>query len=313
MVVFFVPIIGFIFFLSSCSPIQFAPESSTNSSVTNFAGGDTRSRSPSSRRRRGISPRTVEEQWGCGGVPLDSNVYVDKQIHYFSEGEGRYSMSGYLERSTKYVPLVQKILRENGFPEDMVYVAMAESGFNPKAKSPAEARGFWQFIKPTAERNGLRINEFVDERLDVVLSTKAAMKYLERLCNLFEDWYLTISGYNAGEWRIHGDIFKLGSRNFWHLLEEKKIPPETRNHIPKIIAMKKIAEDPMKYDFYNLNYQSPMDFTELRIRKPTRLSRIAEKLNIPLPALKDYNPMYLTDYVPIYGDEVYIRVPRELL
>lgn len=321
MVVFFIPIIGFIFFLSSCSPIQFAPESGTDSSITNFIGGETRGRSPSSRRRRGISSHKVEDKWDCGGVPSDSNVYVDHWIHHFSEGEGRYTMSVHLERSTKYMPLIQKMLRENGFPEDMIYVAMVESGFNPKAISKDDARGTWQFMEGTAGDYKLRINEFVDERFDVVLSTKAAMKYLEDLCKIFEDWYLAVSGYNAGQDRINKISFNTKERDFWRLvdmsrsgaLQINRVPEETQDYIPKIIAYKEIAENPMKYDFYNLKYQEPLDLQSFRIRKPSRLSRIAEKLNIPLSVLKENNPMYLTDKVPVNDDFAYIRVPRKFL
>ena len=321
MVVFFIPIIGFIFFLSSCSPIQFAPESDTSSLITNFIGGETRSRSPSSRRRGGASPRTVGERWDCGEVPLDSNVYVDDWISYFSEGKGRYTMSVHLERSTKYMPLLQKMLRDNGFPEDMVYVAMVESGFNPKAISDENAWGMWQFLKGTAGDYKLRMDDDVDERFDVVLSTKAAMRYLEDLCNIFGDWYLAVSSYNAGQGQINRISFNTKERDFWRLvdmsrsgvLKINKVPKETQNYIPKIIAYKKIATDPMKYDFYNLNYQSPLSYEVVRIRKPSRLTHIAEKLDVPLSALKDYNPMYLTDKVPVDDDVAYIRIPTEFL
>ena len=323
MVVFFIPIIGFIFFLSSCSPIQFAPESDTSPLITNFIGEETRSRSPSSRRRGGASPRTVGERWDCGEVPLDSNVYVDKWIDYFSEGEGRYTMGVHLERSTKYMPLLQKMLRDNGFPEDMVYVAMVESGFNPKAISKKDALGIWQILEGTAGDYKLQVDDEVDERLDVVLSTKAAMRYLEDLCNTFGDWHLAVSSYNAGQGRMNRIVFNTKERDFWRLvdmsrsgaLKINKVPDETQDYIPKIIAYKKIATDPMKYDFYNLNYQSALSlsYEVVRIRRPSRLTHIAERLNVPLPNLKDYNPMYLADEVPVYDDVAYIRIPTEFL
>ena len=253
-----------------------------------------------------------ENRGDYGELPLDSNVYVDQAINKFSEGAGRHNMTVYLERSTKYVPLIQDLLRENGLPEDLAYVPMAESGFSPWAVSSANARGLWQFMDGTARDYNLRMNQFVDERQDVVLSTKAAIRYLKSLYNLFGDWYLALAAYHAGEAFINKAVFNSRNRNFWDLAELKKVGPNTREYIPKVIAFTKIAKNPRKYDFYNLNYRSPLSYELVRVRQPSSLRRIADKLNIPLDELKDLNPMYLGDYVPVYNGVAYIRIPDDL-
>ena len=245
-------------------------------------------------------------------LPLDSNVYVDQIINKFSEGPGRHSMTVYLERSTKYVPLIQELLRKNGLPEDLAYVPMVASGFNPWAESHAGAGGLWQFRDGTASDYRLRVNQFVDERRDVVLSTEAAIRYLQSLYNRFGDLHLALAAYHAGEAFINKAVLNSGSRNFWDLVELKRVGPNTRKYVPKVIAFAKIAKDHGKYGFHNLNYQSPLSYALVRIHQPSSLSRIADRLNIPLDELKDLNPMYLGDYVPVYDEVAYIHIPDYL-
>ena len=308
--IFFIPFIGFLLFFVSCSPMQFGPESHYIPLTGNLAAseiGQTGSRSQ--RRNRADRDSVSENRGDYEDLPLDSNVYVDEIINKFSEGPGRSNMTVYLERSTIYVPLIQNLLKKSGLPEDLAYVPMAESGFSPWAVSSAGATGLWQFMDGTAGDYHLRMNQFVDERRDVVLSTKAAIKYLKSLYNLFGDWYLALAAYHAGESFINKAVFNSRNRDFWDLAELKKVGPNTREYIPKVIAFTKIAKNPGKYDFYNLNYRSPLSYELVRIRQPSSLRRIADKLNIPLDELKSLNPMYLGDYVPVYDGVAYIRIP----
>ena len=135
-------------------------------------------------------------------LPVEFNEKVTKQIEYFQSPKGRKYMSKYLARSSRYLPKMKEILRKHGLPEDLVYIALIESGFNPHALSRARAVGYWQFIRGTGRRYGLQQNYYVDDRRDFIASTEAAAKYLKALYNLFGSWYLAIASYNVGENRI---------------------------------------------------------------------------------------------------------------
>jgi membrane-bound lytic murein transglycosylase D len=149
-----------------------------------------------------------------GQIPVEVNPEVENWLNYF-QGRGRSYFERYLERSTRYVPLMKKILHENGVPEDLIYIAMIESGFSGKIKSKAKAVGFWQFIGGTGKHYGLAVNRLMDERYDPVKSTEAAATYFKGLYNLFGDWFLAIASYNVGENRIKSMVMKNFTRNFW--------------------------------------------------------------------------------------------------
>ena len=306
--------IAFLFLFSSCSPIQYSSESPSVSLTSHSVAKRTVSSVSSGTKRRRASSSSPASPSGndCGKMPLHSNSYVDERILYFTEGAGKGDMMRYLERSTKYVPVIQEILKKNGLPEDLAYMAMVESGFSPRAVSRSGAVGFWQFMKGTARDYDLHIDYLVDDRRDVVLSTQAAARYLRSLCSLFEDWLLVFSAYNAGEKAVNDIVFFTRERNFWALVEKKKLPAETRKFIPTIIAFTRIAKDPLKYGFYNLNYQTPLSYRLVRLRKESSLSGIASRLNIPIEELREYNPRYLTDKAPVHG-KTYIRIPTEFI
>ena len=241
--------------------------------------------------------------------PNDNNQYVKHWLIHFSRGSGKENMKRYLERSHRYLHFMGSIFKEEGLPRDLVYMSMAESGFWPYAKSSANAVGYWQFIKPTGQTYGLRINSYMDERQDFVLSTQAAARYLKDLYDVFEDWRLSMAAYNCGERCVQVAIQTENSRNFWYLVENKAIPPETRNYVPKIIAMRKIALNPPAYGFYNLDYQEPLDYELVALRGSSSLSHISQKLDVPHSELKKLNTKFKTDSIPAEGREAYIRVP----
>ncbi|MCY4513110.1 MAG: lytic transglycosylase domain-containing protein [Bdellovibrionales bacterium] len=312
----FIPFIACAFFFISCSPIQFAPEARYTSSSGNIYRQDTDGTNRSSgRQEEDDRYSSYDDGWDCGEFYLDNNVYIDHYINYYSEGAGRYTMTVALERSSRYVPLMQRLFEESGLPEKLAYISMVESEFDPTAvNSDSGATGHWQFTRSTAGDYNLHIDKHVDERRDPVLSTKAAIQYLKRLCNIFYDWNLAIAGYNGGGSRISNTVLisstsDRSGRDFWYLYEKKILRKETREFVPKVIARIKIAQDPNKYDFYNLNYQPPLSYELVRIRNSSSLSYIADKLGVPLSQLKELNPMYLGDHVPVYGKETYIRVP----
>ena len=241
-------------------------------------------------------------------IPLDSHPDVDKWVRYFTDRGYEY-MKAYLERSSRYLPLMKSILKENGLPVNLVYVALIESGFSPKALSRSNAVGYWQFIYGTGKRYGLRIDGYVDERRDPVLSTRAAVNYFTDLYSLFGSWHLALAAYNSGEYRVNRAVLKHYDRNFWVLSSKKALPRETRNYVPKLIAAIHISKNPEKYGFYNLSYQAPINYELLKVKKSISLVKLAKQLEIPVEEIKALNPMYKGEYVPIYEEETTLRIP----
>ena len=212
-----------------------------------------------------------------GEIPLDDHPDVDKWIHYFT-GRGRDYMQIYLERSSRYLPIMKAVLKEQGLPMNLVYVALIESGFSAKALSRANAVGYWQFIYGTGKRYGLKIDGFVDERRDFVLATKAASQYFKDLYSLFGSWHLALAAYNSGEYRVNRAVLRHYNRDFWYLSSKKALPRETRNYIPKLIAAIRISQDPQKYGFYNLDFQPLLSYETLESQSKPLSRKTGSKL-----------------------------------
>lgn len=246
-------------------------------------------------------------------IAFSNNKYVQKWVDYF-QGRGRQYMDVYLERSTRYLEMMKAVLKEEGLPEDLIYVPLIESGFSSSAHSFASAVGYWQFIRGTGRRYGLRIDGFVDERRDPVLSTHAAAQYFKSLYSLFGDWYLALAAYNAGENRIKRSVMKYNSRNFWDFMAKRRLPRETQNYVPKFLAARLIAQNPKAYGFHSVDYKDQLEYDVVEVSNPISLTILAKELNMEFEELKGYNPMYRTDFVPIYnGVNSRVRVPKGML
>ena len=246
-----------------------------------------------------------------GPVPVEENKEVSKWINYF-QNRGYKHMVLYLERSTRYMGLMKKILKEEGMPEDLVYIALIESGFSSKAYSRASAVGYWQFLRGTGKRYGLKINAYVDERRDFIEATRAAANYFKSLYNLFGNWYLVMASYNAGENRIKNLVMKYQTRDFWYLARNKKLPRETINYVPKFLAATLIAKHPEKYGFINLNYQEPVSFDLVPLTHSIDLKKLAQHMKVSYTALRRLNPAFLSRYVPVYRTgATLIKVPKD--
>lgn len=245
-----------------------------------------------------------------GNVPTPMNPSVQKWINYFT-GRGRKYMQVYLERSSRYIPMMKGVFRERGMPDELAYISLIESGFSPTAFSHASAVGYWQFIRGTGLRYNLKIDPYVDERRDPILSTQAAANYLDTLYSMFGDWHLAIASYNAGENRIAGAVRRSRTRDFWEMASMRRIlPRETQNYIPKYIAAVYIASNPEQYGFTNINFQPEFEYESVVIDKPVSLELLAEALGITYEDLKRMNPRYKSDFVPMYSDrENAVRVP----
>jgi membrane-bound lytic murein transglycosylase D len=180
--------------------------------------------------------------------PVTLNSRVEFWVDYFT-GRGRKHFEKYLERSEFFIPYIQPILKQNNMPEDLVYLAMIESGFNNHARSTAKAVGPWQFISATGKRYGLMVNWWVDERRDTRKSTMAAVEYLRELYSMFRSWELAAASYNAGEAKIARAIRRYGSRDFWSLTRHTFLRQETRDYVPKIIAAAIVSKNRTQFGF----------------------------------------------------------------
>lgn len=196
------------------------------------------------------------EHQGSFNMPIQMNKQVRAYLTYFST-ERKEIIRRQLARSTRYLPMIKDTFQEYGLPEDLAYLAMVESGFNPNARSSAGACGLWQFIKPTGQRYGLVINGYVDERLDPEKSTRAAARYLRDLYKQFGSWYLAAASYNCGERRVQQKLSHSSHKNFWELSANQCLPTETKNYVPQMIAAIIIAKNPQKFGFNDVPYQKP--------------------------------------------------------
>lgn len=180
--------------------------------------------------------------------PVVVNTRVEFWVDYFT-GRGRKYFEKYLERSELFVPYITPILRQNAMPEDLVYLAMIESGFNNHARSHAKAVGPWQFISATGKRYGLMVNWWVDERRDTRKSTMAAVEYLKDLYQMFQSWELAAAAYNAGEAKVARAIRRFGTSDFWTISKHRFLRPETRDYVPKIMAAAIVAKNRTQFGF----------------------------------------------------------------
>ena len=251
-------------------------------------------------------PKVVDQE--LEQIPTEVNPLVEKWIAYF-QGRGRPHMERYLARSTRYEKLMKKVLRDNGLPEDLFYIALIESGFSSAATSHASAVGYWQFIRGTGKRYGLEISPFVDERRDPVFATQAAAEYFKGLYSVFGSWYLAMASYNVGENRVKREVMNHYTRDFWELARKRRLPKETINYVPKFIAAKLIAKEPAKFGFGEIDYLPPIEFDHISVTKPVNLRQMAEKLSLNYEDFKALNPKYKGEIAPVKGQELVLRIP----
>lgn len=256
-------------------------------------------------------PEVVDQELET--IPTEINPLVEQWIGYF-QGRGRRHMERYLARSTRYEKLMKKVLKDNGLPEDLFYIALIESGFNTQARSHAAAVGYWQFIRGTGKRYGLEINTMVDERKDPVLATQAAAEYFKGLYSVFGSWYLAMASYNVGENRVKREVMNHYTRDFWELARKKRFPKETIHYIPKFIAAKLIAKDLKKYGFDEIDFMTPIEFDHVNLDKPVNLRLMAEKMNINYEDFKDLNPKFKGEVAPLKADnKLELRIPPGMI
>jgi membrane-bound lytic murein transglycosylase D len=243
-------------------------------------------------------------------IPIVINDQVEYFLDYF-QTKIRKRFSLWLSRSTRYIPLIKKTMNQYGLPEDLVYLAMIESGFSNIAYSRAQAVGMWQFIRETGQRYGLKINPWVDERKDPIKATQAAARYLSDLYKQFGSWYLAAAGYNAGEGKIARALVMYNAQNYWEITADhcRYIKDETKQYVPKMIAAALIAKEPEKYGFTDIPYYPPMAFEEVSLPGAVELKDVAAAAGTDLTALVDLNPELKRWMTPPNGGEYLLRIP----
>jgi len=241
-------------------------------------------------------------------IPIVINARVEQFIEYFQTiRRDRFVI--WLARSGKYIPLMKSLLREHGLPEDLVYMAFIESGFDPHAYSRSKASGPWQFISLTGKRYGLRVNWWVDERRDPEKSTIAAAKYLKDLYERFDCWYLAAAGYNAGEYKIIRAMKRYRTEDFWKLTTYRYLRRETKDYIPLMMAAALIAKDPERYGFTDVEHEKPLRYEKVKVTEVTALSLIAKACEASLEEIKDLNPELQRGVTPPNVTEYEIKIP----
>lgn len=241
-------------------------------------------------------------------LPVTYNKKVGNWITYF-QGRGKNFFRNWLEKSTKYMPLLQTELRKAGLPTDLAYMVMIESGFSSTAVSTAQAVGPWQFIESTGRNYGLKKNWWLDERRDIKKSTLAAIRYLSDLRNEFGSWYLVAASYNMGENGLRRQIKRHGTNDYWQLVKLGALPQETQDYVPKILAALMIAKAPNLYGFRNIDAQFPLQYEVMWAPAGTDLEQLADYLSITRKAMKDMNSELVLGYIPRQVDGHHIRIP----
>ena len=243
-------------------------------------------------------------------LPLVSNDIVNGVIAYL-QGRGSGFIKAALKRIGEYQPLYAEVLRKEGLPQDLVYLAAAESAFNPFARSRAGATGIWQLMLGRGIEYGLRRDRWVDERQDPVKSTVAAAGHLKDLYQMFGDWYLAMAAYNCGPVAVQKAIEKTGYADFWTLHRLRALPVDTENYVPVIIATALIAKDPKAYGF-EIEPDPPMATDPVVVSVPTDLRLIAQLIDRPVEELIRLNPALLRWTTPANDPAYVLRLPQGL-
>ena len=238
--------------------------------------------------------------------PLVINGPVQAFIERFT-GSRREVVELWLNRSGRYLSMIRDVLRNQGLPEDLAFVAMIESGYNPLAVSRAGAKGMWQFMAGTARRYGLRVDQWVDERLDPEKSTTAAAKYLRDLYHQFGSWALAKAAYNAGEVKVIRAIKAANSTDFWALARTRFLRQETREFVPAIHAATVIGRDPQRFGF-TPDEHTPLAIEKVMVPASTNLKKLAGGAGLPDDSLRKLNPVLVRGTTPP-GAPYELRIP----
>lgn len=223
----------------------------------------------------------------------------------------RQHLGTMLGRSAMYFPLFEEVLARQGMPLELKYLSVVESGLNPEARSPAGARGLWQFMYYTAKAEGLRIDGYIDERKDPLLATEAACRHLRRLHRMYGDWYFALAAYNAGPGNVNKAIRRSGGKtNYWEV--RPFLPKETRNYVPNFMAVVYLMEYHATHGIFPKNpLPGGMAVDTLHVQGPLRFDQMAAVTGLNESEVAALNPMYRLQIVPGPGEKFPVRWPVE--
>src|ERR1700688_4002714 len=230
-------------------------------------------------------------------LPLTVNDEVLSFLNFFQTPRGRAIVETGLRRAGRYRGMIARVLSEEGVPQDLIYLAQAESAFQPTALSRAGARGMWQFVAYRGQEYGLRHTWWLDERQDPEKATRAAAQHLRDLYKIFGDWYLAMAAYNCGPGNVQKGIERTGYADFWELYRRNVLPRETKNYVPIILALTLIAKDAPHYGI-QAEPESPVATDMVKPGRAIDLRLVAETIDVDVATLRTLNPSLLRMATP---------------
>lgn len=231
-------------------------------------------------------------------LPLEETDAVISYINFFSSPRGKKILETGIRRSGRYKAMIERVLAEEGVPQELIFLAQAESGFRPDALSNKLCVGMWQFAKFRGEEYGLHVTPLTDARRDPEQATHAAAHHLHDLYNHLGDWYLAMAAYDCGPLCIDRAVERTGYADFWALRRLNALPQETANYVPAILAMVIMAKNAKDYNLDDIEFDQPLQYDSVELQSPTHLALVAEALDLPLSEIRDLNPAVLHQLAP---------------
>jgi membrane-bound lytic murein transglycosylase D len=240
-------------------------------------------------------------------LPLEERDAVISFINFFSSTKGRRILLGGMQRSGRYKAMIERVLAEEGLPEELIFLAQAESGFLPRAVSNKLCMGIWQFAKFRGNEYGLKQTPATDDRMDPEKATRAAAHHLHDLYEHFGDWYLAMAAYNCGPGCVDAAVMRTGYADFWELRRRNALPKETANYVPAILAMIIISKNAAEYGIGDIDFEPAVTYDSLELQTPTHIGLVAAALDRSISELKELNPSLIKSVTPAGFT---LRVPK---
>lgn len=241
-------------------------------------------------------------------IDIAFNDRVMAFVNYFTIRNREYSRE-MLRREALYIPIFEKYLKKYGLPDELKYLPIIEAGLNPKAVSGPKAVGLWQFMRPTGREQGLKIDWYIDERMDPEKSTEAACKYIKWLYGFFKDWKMTLAAYNSGIGNVMRAMRRSGrKKDFWQVY--RYLPRETRSYVPQFAAITYAMEYADEHNIFVNDPMYPVEYDIVQTNQFVYLKAFAEESGMDLETLKQLNPAVKKGAIPAHAMNFELRVPK---